>query len=312
MAAISCLTYSRGPKIKVPIGLRGSTGPTRFRWMAFGIFEAASSWPITTAFRSSAMWMSFFISLCATFFTGIPVIIATTSAISSSDTGKRGLILLPTLVWPSPVFLKLGLEIPQVCSLFILLRLTVGSDPWRYQFVFQYPLYVWVRGIVEMHTGTYLINIDRLVREETIRDVTVAQSHTGIDLHHPNSSGETLRIWIWYYVKSVAHLRPSADWSFLKPVKRPSFSICCRYSSQRRSSDALKLTSGECGLKILEASSDPVAPPAPMMVCISSMKRITSRDFSAHSWWLWCVLQIVRGIWCLLPGQPDPTSQFFC
>ena len=70
-----------GPKkINEPIGLFGSFNPTRFRCIAFTIFATASSCPITLPFSWSAIKDSFAVSFSATRLTGIPVIIAITSA----------------------------------------------------------------------------------------------------------------------------------------------------------------------------------------------------------------------------------------
>ena len=70
-----------------PIGLLGSFNPTRFRWIALVTFIMASSCPMIISFISAAILTSLPLSLWATFMTGMPVIIDTTSAISFSSTG---------------------------------------------------------------------------------------------------------------------------------------------------------------------------------------------------------------------------------
>ncbi len=76
-----------GPKkINDPIGRFGSFNPARVLRIAFVIVSTALSWPITTFLKWSSIWSSFSDSLLAILWTGIPVIIATTSAISSSFT----------------------------------------------------------------------------------------------------------------------------------------------------------------------------------------------------------------------------------
>ena len=73
-------------KINEPIGLFGSFKPARFLWIDFAIFWTASSCPITLPLISSGKWASLLLSVWAIRFTGIPVIIETTSATLSSVT----------------------------------------------------------------------------------------------------------------------------------------------------------------------------------------------------------------------------------
>ena len=73
-------------KINEPIGLFGSFNPARFLWMDFAIFITASSCPITLPLISSGSLANLLLSVCAIRFTGIPVIIETTSATLSSVT----------------------------------------------------------------------------------------------------------------------------------------------------------------------------------------------------------------------------------
>ena len=60
----------------------------------------------------------------------------------------------------------------------------------------------------------------------------------------------------------------------------PSFSIYWRYSSRVVAPIHWISPRANAGLNILEASSEPDAPPAPTMVWSSSMNKITSGDFS--------------------------------
>ena len=92
--ANSVLPTPVGPKnMKVPMGFLGSFKPTLFRWMAFTTLLMASSWPMTIPFISSAIFLSLVVSASTIRFTGIPVIILTTSAIFSSLMGKRFVLL---------------------------------------------------------------------------------------------------------------------------------------------------------------------------------------------------------------------------
>ena len=73
-------------KIKEPIGRFGSFNPARFLCMERAIFITASFCPITFPSMSSGNLASLLLSVCAIRFTGIPVIIETTSATLSSVT----------------------------------------------------------------------------------------------------------------------------------------------------------------------------------------------------------------------------------
>ena len=72
--------------IKDPIGLFGSFNPTLFRCIAFTTFVTAISCPTTFPLISCGNSCNFSVSASATLFTGIPVIIETTSATLSSVT----------------------------------------------------------------------------------------------------------------------------------------------------------------------------------------------------------------------------------
>ncbi len=75
--------------INEPIGLLGSLRPALLRWMDLAILFTASSCPITFPLISSGSLASLLLSVCAMRFTGIPVIIETTSATLSSVTWIR-------------------------------------------------------------------------------------------------------------------------------------------------------------------------------------------------------------------------------
>ena len=87
--ASSVLPTPVGPrKRKVPIGRFGSCRPARERRSAFETASTASSWPTTRSWRRSSMWISFSTSPSISFETGMPVHLATTSAMSSSSTSS--------------------------------------------------------------------------------------------------------------------------------------------------------------------------------------------------------------------------------
>ncbi len=68
-------------------------------------------------------------------------------------------------------------------------------------------------------------------------------------------------------------------WNLLSSA--PSFSICCRYSSSVVAPMHCISPRASAGLSILAASSEPLAPPAPTIVCISSIKRMMLSFFES-------------------------------
>ena len=85
--ASSVLPTPVGPKNrKDPIGLSGSFSPARLLWIALTIVSMASSCPMMRSLSLSLMWNSLTPSDSATLFTGIPVILDTTVAMSSALT----------------------------------------------------------------------------------------------------------------------------------------------------------------------------------------------------------------------------------
>ena len=79
-----------GPRnMNAPIGLFGSFSPTRPRWMERTNLSMASSCPMTSRFRLTAMSFSLCPSASPMRCTGMPVIMDTTSAIWSSSTVTR-------------------------------------------------------------------------------------------------------------------------------------------------------------------------------------------------------------------------------
>ena len=76
-----------GPKKrKVPMGRWGSLRPARFLWMALTTVSTASSCPMMRLLSRVRIFTMRLPSLSATLFTGMPVILETTVAISSADT----------------------------------------------------------------------------------------------------------------------------------------------------------------------------------------------------------------------------------
>ena len=74
--------------INDPIGRRSSCNPARLRRIASATASIASSCPTILLCNSSSRLRSFSRSLCSIFLTGIPVALATLSAISSASTSS--------------------------------------------------------------------------------------------------------------------------------------------------------------------------------------------------------------------------------
>ena len=74
--------------IKEPIGFLGSFNPARLRRTASATAIIASSWPTTRWCRCSSRCNNFSRSLCIILLTGMPVALATLSAISSASTSS--------------------------------------------------------------------------------------------------------------------------------------------------------------------------------------------------------------------------------
>ena len=92
--ASSVLPTPVGPRnINVPMGFLGSFKPTLLRCIALTTLLMASACPTTAPFKSSPMWRSLSVSACTMRFTGMPVIMCITSAISSSSIGNRLFLL---------------------------------------------------------------------------------------------------------------------------------------------------------------------------------------------------------------------------
>ena len=87
--ASSVLPTPVGPRNrKEPIGRLGSDSPARDRRIALATAVTASSWPMTRSCSTSSMRTSFAISPSMSRLTGMPVHLATISAMSSSSTSS--------------------------------------------------------------------------------------------------------------------------------------------------------------------------------------------------------------------------------
>ena len=90
--ASSVLPTPVGPrKRKEPIGRLGSESPARERRSALETASIASSWPTTLSCRRSSILISFSTSPSIRRLTGMPVHLATTSAMSSSVTSSASI-----------------------------------------------------------------------------------------------------------------------------------------------------------------------------------------------------------------------------
>ena len=87
---------------------------------------------------------------------------------------------------------------------------------------------------------------------------------------------------IFSSISRVSSGEVSSTRTFWKRLsKAPSFSMCWRYSSRVVAPIHWISPRASAGLNMLEASKLPVAPPAPTMVCISSINKMIFSFFSS-------------------------------
>ena len=138
-------------------------------------------------FRSSAILRSFSVSACTIRFTGIPVIMLTTSAISSSSIGIAFMLafFFPICFCFFQFFLQAFFSITQVKQLlqnsgFLLLyffRALISSIFFSRSIIFLRNI-----DIFQMHSCTHFIqHINCFIGQQTISHITVTQFHTGIN-----------------------------------------------------------------------------------------------------------------------------------
>ncbi len=88
--AVSVLPTPDGPrKMNEPLGRFGSLRPARVRRIAWDTARMASSWPMTRLWSSSSMRRSLAVSSSVSLYTGMPVQLASTSAMTSSSTTSK-------------------------------------------------------------------------------------------------------------------------------------------------------------------------------------------------------------------------------
>ena len=115
-----------------------------------------------------------------------------------------------------------------------------------------------------------------------VRDVTRSQRHTAFDGFVRVGNGVVFFVLILDVIEDLNGL-VHTGWfhqDLLEPAFQSAvFSMCWRYSSSVVAPMHWISPLAKAGLNILEASKEPLAPPAPTMVWISSMNRMTSRLF---------------------------------
>ena len=110
------------------------------------------------------------------------------------------------------------------------------------------------------------------------------------------------RIWI---VSSGEVASTITIWK--RRAKAPSFSMYCLYSSKVVAPMHWISPRARAGLNMLDASREPEAPPAPTIVCNSSMNRMTLGDFSNSF-----ITAFIRSSNCplyLVPATKDARSK---
>ncbi len=184
--ATSVFPTPDGPrKMKEPIGRFGLLTPRRERRIAFETPMMAASWPTIRRRSASSMWRSFSASSISSEATGIPVqdeMISSmsrrvTSWVASRALGRLRLRALDLL-------LELDLALPEEDRLLeILVRdrlLHLLDDLARLDLELAEVL--GVGDALQLHLGARLVeDVDRLVREEPVRDVAVRLVDRGLD-----------------------------------------------------------------------------------------------------------------------------------
>src|SRR5215475_5507780 len=176
--ASSVLPTPEGPrKMNEPAGRFGSLIPARERRIALDTAVIAMSWPITRLCSSSSIRTSFFDSASVSLKTGIPVHIATMSALAAL---ARGPLVLELLLLVG----QAALLIAQVGGLLELLGVDRGLllAPGRLDLLLEIAIDGRLRHRLDAHAGGCLVDqVDGLVRQEAVGDVAVGELRGGLE-----------------------------------------------------------------------------------------------------------------------------------
>ena len=275
-------------KINDPIGLFGSFKPALFLLIALTTFLTASFWPIIDLLILLAIFERTFFSFDAIDWTVIPVIMLTTSCIFFSSTISRfSLEVFSHFLFSfSRVWIRSFSESRSFAAIsnFCCLIALIFSDD--------------VSEIFSSSSVTFLETLMLVIctLEPASSNASMALSGKNLSViylfvkwtHALTASSVYTTLW-WSSYLYLIFIRISIVslteegwtiifWNLLSSA--PSFSMCCLYSFNVVAPIHCNSPLAKAGLNMLDASSDPDAPPAPTSVCISSIKRIISLFFS--------------------------------
>ena len=277
-----------GPKNRnEPIGLFGSFSPTLPLLIALLTASTASFWPITLLCNVSSRCFSLSFSSCVILFTGILVQLAITSAISSSFKFSTFLLFLLCHFFFS--FSNLSF-----CSFSLSLKVAAFSKSWtRIASSFSLSNVTIFSSISFMLSGIVYVLIFILEAASSIKSMALSGKNLSLMYLVDNSTAafiapsEIFTLW-W---ASYLSLKPSNILIVSSSVGSPtvtglnllsnalSFSIYFLYSFKVVAPTTWTSPLAKSGFSIFAASTAPSAEPAPTIVWISSIKRITSPAF---------------------------------
>ena len=277
-----------GPrKRKVPIGLFGSFRPTRLRWMLLTKVSIALSCPMTLDSKACRIPFSRTPSDWAMRCTGTPEIMDTTSSIWGASTVSRLSFNFSchsffrrsscAVYWFSRSR-KLAAN-SKFCKRMASFLCCWASSISRSCSSISLGTEMWVRWMREPASSSASMALSGKYRSVTYRSVrrTHASSASSVYTTLWCSSYLSLmfrRIWS---VSSGVVGSTSTFWK--RRSKAPSFSMFFRYSSSVVAPMHWISPRASAGFSMLAASMEPAAEPAPTMVWISSINRITSGFF---------------------------------
>ena len=288
----SVLPTPVGPKNRnEPIGRFGSFNPTLPLLIAFATASTASFCPITLWCNVFSKFFNFSFSLWVNFFTGTPVQLATTSAISSSFKAVTFLVFLfchfsfsfCSFSFSSFILSRKIAAFSKswtlIVSSFSLSRVTISSSNF-------FKLSGWVYVfILTLDAASSIKSI--ALSGKNLSFIYLVDSSTADFI----ASSVIFTLWCASYlsripfnISSVSALVGSPTVTGLKRLSKAlSFSIYLRYSFSVVAPITWTSPLARSGFKILAASTAPSADPAPTIVWTSSINNITSPDFLTSS-----------------------------
>ena len=271
-----------------PIGFFGSFKPTLVLLIALTNLSIALSWPITFSDNVSVIPNNLELSFSSILSTGMPVIIATTSDIFFSLT-------LCLFFLDSSIHFFFWISNSANNFFSVSLNCAASSYFWFWTTWFFWLFISSILFSISIITsGTSKLCICTLDPASSIKSIALSGRNLSLINLSDNftqasiACGEYMTLW-WFSYLSLIFSRifwvssgvvgsTTTTWNLL--ASAPSFSTYCLYSSSVVAPIHWSSPLAKAGLNIFEASNDPEAPPAPTIVCNSSINKIISSDFS--------------------------------